>query len=147
MMRRLLPILVLGTALCAFNTPSAGAAAMMATATLKPPAGMHMMAIEHAMGSARITYTGNGHDATIKLTVDGLPAAKSLHARAYVLWLIGSKQTVRAGTLSVQADGMGGISAMTMFTKFSKLAVTAEMARTGGHPMGTRVLVGTVMHH
>ena len=65
-MKKLLSVFALAMAVLGLTAIGASAAMMTATATLHP-ANMHLMAIEHATGSAHITYTSNGHDATIIL--------------------------------------------------------------------------------
>lgn len=143
-MRKALSSLVLMLALFALGTAATSAAMNKATAQLRPPAGAHMMGIMHAMGSATITYTA--HDATIKLTTDGLPAPSRLHENAYVLWLVKGTKGVYGGTLKV-TGAMAGVHAMVMDTKFTRLVISAEKSMHPMHRMGPKVLVGTVMHH
>lgn len=144
-MRAMLAVLTLVLSLLALNTGHVSAAMNSATVTLHP-ANMHLMSIAHATGSAHITYTNGGHDATIKLTTDNLPRPATLHASAYVLWLVNGSHRVNAGALHINGM-MAGLTAMTMDTAFNRLVVTAEKSMSAAHPMGTRVLVGTVMKH
>jgi hypothetical protein len=131
-------------ALSLLGVTSTSAAMTKATVHLRPPAGTHMMDIMHAMGSASITYTA--HDATIKVTTDGLPAPSMLHESAYVLWLVTKGKGVYGGTLKVTGN-MAGVHAMVMDTTFTKLVISAEKSMHPMHRMGPKVLVGTVMHH
>jgi hypothetical protein len=143
-MRKLLSAVALGGALLALGIGVASAASSKATVQLKPPANTHMMAIAHAFGTAKITYTA--HDADIKLTTDKLPKPSVIHEAAYVLWLVHGKQKANAGALKINGN-MAGLHVMTMNTMFTKLVVTAEKMATEKTPMGPQVLVGNVMHH
>jgi hypothetical protein len=143
-MRKALSSLMLILALFVLGTAATSAAMTKATAQLRPPAGTHMMDMAHAMGSATITYTA--HDATIKVTTDGLPAPARLHENAYVLWLVTGSKGVYGGTLKVTGN-MAGVHAMVMDTTFTKLVISAEKSMHPMHRMGPKVLVGSVMHH
>jgi hypothetical protein len=131
-------------ALFALGTTVTSAAMNKATVQFRPPAGAHMANIMHAMGSATITYTA--HDATIKVTTDGLPAPARLHENAYVLWLVTRGKGVYGGTLKVTGK-MAGVHAMVMDTTFTRLVISAEKSMHPMHRMGPKVLVGTVMRH
>jgi hypothetical protein len=136
--------LVLGS-LLVLTLSVAFASSTKATVTLKPPKSGHIMAmVKHAFGSAKISYTAN--DAAINLTTDNLPKPSAIHAKVYVLWTVRGTHKLNAGALKLTGN-MGGLHATTMDTKFSSLVVTAEQSKTEKAPMGTKVLVGPVMHH
>ena len=143
-MRRFLFALALSSALLSLSIGGVRAAMTMATVQLRPPANIHMMALAHATGTARISYTKQ--DADINLTADNLPRPAALHANAYVLWLVGGTHKVNAGRLKINGN-MAGLHTMTMDVMFSKLVVTAERSATTMKPMGTKVLTGAVMRH
>ena len=143
-MRRLVTVLALAGAVPLLGIGGANAAMTKATVQLRPPASIHMMSLAHATGTARISYST--HDADIRLTADNLPRPAALHANAYVLWLVSGTHKVNAGTLKIDGN-MAGLHAMTMDVTFNRLVVTAERSAMPMHPMGTRVLVGSVMRH
>jgi hypothetical protein len=143
-MRRFLSAFPLAGALLALSIGGASAAMTMATVQLRPPANIHMMALARAAGTARISYAK--HDADIRLTADNLPQLATLHANAYVLWLVGGTHKVNAGSLKVDGD-MAALHTTTMDATFNRLVVTAERSARVMRPMGTRVLVGAVMRH
>jgi hypothetical protein len=143
-MRRTLALLILGGSLLTGGLSAALAAPNTETVALHAPMHTQMMALEHAMGSAVITYTA--HDATIKLTTEMLPSPVALHEHVYVLWLAHGSRQANAGSFTVH-NGMGALHAMTMDTTFTKLVVTAEKAAHAMHPMGVKVLTGNVMMH
>src|SRR5436305_9230805 len=101
-MRRFLFALALAGALLALSMGGVHAAMTMATVQLHPPANTHMMALAHATGSARISYTKQ--DADINLTADNLPRPAALHANAYVLWLVAGTHKVNAGSLKINGS-------------------------------------------
>lgn len=143
-MRKMLVSVALAGAVLSLGVAVTSAAPNKVTVQLKPPTGTHMMAIEHATGTAKITYTA--HDANINLTTDNLPKPAVIHAKVYVLWLVNGAHKVNAGALKLHGN-MGGLHAMPMMVTFNKLVVTAEQSATEKAPLGAKVLVGNVMHH
>jgi len=95
----------------------------------------------HVMGSAKLTYAM--HDVTVKVTVDGLPAASMLGGKTYVVFAGDGSMTDRVGQLKMTGS-MAGVTATVMMTKVQDLYVYAVKSTRAAHPTGTLVLSGMV---
>jgi hypothetical protein len=121
---------------------AAPAPAKMQHAALRVPAAlMHNMHYAHAMGSAALTPMGM--DWSVKVTTENLPAASTLKARYYDVWVMNGTKRAELGTLKIHGT-MGALKATTMMHRVQDVVVTAEKTLTVGKPAGQVVLTGMV---
>ena len=102
---------------------------------------MHSKAIMHATGNAKLHWTKG--DVTVAVTTDGLPSAKTLGRRVYVIFASDGAMWDRVGALKLSGMMAAG-SGMVMMSKITDLWIYAENAANVKKP-GTGVLVMSAM--
>lgn len=101
----------------------------------------HKASFMHVMASAKFSYTK--HDTVIELTTEGLPPARKLGAKAYVLFVSDGAMKDRAGEL-MAAGKMASCKHTVMMTKIQDVYLYASKHPGMTRPNGKLVLSGMV---
>jgi hypothetical protein len=145
-MRNIIRASLIGIALCtvcATGVLAAPQRSLPSHATLHVTAAFKSKAaFKHVMASAKFTYTKG--DITIRLTTDGLPTAKKLGMKEYVLFASNGSKKVRAGALMVGSATMATCKHTVMMSKIQDLYLYVEAKPSAKQPNGDLVLSGMV---